>query len=140
MPSSRVSVEGLDRDRLHFVVDVMVQLDSDDQPIWTAVQSWALPNPYFTGRDRTLFIDQAIATHGWTVIRGRRPPIKNGRVVLNVGPADWNHILTEAARAAEHYRRVEVAWQQLIAQSSLPPIDVGQIAGISRPLQAPPAA
>lgn len=132
MPDYRLTVAGLTGDQLEFSAEIAVQLDIDDEPHWASVHTWTLPNPYFTGRERNAFLDQAAGAHGWALLPGRRQPTKTGHLTLPAAPADWPLVLTQATQTAHQARRVETAWHQLIADTPLPVAQVGQIAGFGR--------
>ena len=132
MHDYRLTVRGLTEDVLTFSVEALVQLDTDAEPHWTSVQHWTLDNPGLSGRDRTEFLDRAAIQRGWTLLPGRRQPSKAGELYLPAEPADWEMVLEQATATAQHYRRTEAAWHNLIADTPLPVVRVGEIAGFGR--------
>ena len=132
MHDYRLTVTGLDQDVLTFSAEAHVQLDTDNEPHWASVQHWTQGNPRLAGRERTEFLGQVAAQHGWTLLPGRRQATKAGDMHLAAAPADWEMVLHQATANAEHYRRVEAAWHTLIADTPLPVVRVGEIAGFGR--------
>lgn len=132
MHDYRLTISGLAEELLSFSAEALVQLDTDAEPHWTSVQHWTMENPALAGRDRNEFLDQAAIQHGWTLLPGRRQPTKAGELHLAAEPADWEMVLQQATATAEHYRRIEAAWHTLIADTPLPVVRVGEIAGFGR--------
>lgn len=132
MPSYRLAISGLNNSELHFSAQVSVQLDIDTEPHWTSVQTWSIPNPHHTGRERHALIDHSAGVNGWTLLPGRRQPTKTGELTIAAEPDDWELVLTQATQAANQARRVENAWHLLIADTPLPVVRVGEIAGFGR--------
>ncbi|MDN5802995.1 MAG: hypothetical protein L0H26_00150 [Microlunatus sp.] len=133
MHDYRVTVTGLGEDVLTFAAETPVQLDTDTEPHWTSVQHWTVANPRLAGRRLSQFLDQTAADNGWTLMPGgRRQPTKHGELTVAAEPADWELVLAQATHTAEHYRRVEAAWHTLIADTPLPVVRVGEIAGFGR--------
>ena len=132
MHDYRVTISGLNDDQISFSAQALVAIDTDIEPRWVSVQHWTVTNPRLTGRERHQFLDQTVATNGWTLLPGRRQPTKTGKLTLPAEPADWDKVLTHATELAEHYRRVEAAWHTLIADSPLSVVRIGQIAGFGR--------
>lgn len=132
MHDYRLTVSGLAGDVLTFSAQALVQLDTDTEPLWTSVQHWTVANPDLVGRARTEFLDQTATQHGWTLLPGRRQPAKGGEMHMTAEPADWEMVLQQATATAEHYRRTEAAWHTLIADTPLPVVRVGEIAGFGR--------
>ena len=132
MHDYRVTIAGLNDEQVTFSAEALVALDTDVEPQWVSVHHWSVANPRLAGRDRHDFLEQAVAANGWTLLPGRRNPSKASKLTIPAEPADWETVLTHATELAEQYRRVKAAWHALIADTPLPVVQVGEIAGFGR--------
>lgn len=111
---------------------------------WLTVDEWVIDVPArMSVKARDAIVEQACTEHGWVLAGVDSDKDSDGRLIVQVLPADWQQILSNAVhRRAElkaAFETSDLAWQLLVADTPrkgepgyVSAIDIAEIAGVTR--------